>query len=78
MFHMFRKHGALVHLHDVAVAVDQEGCWKAEIAMTVEQLAIENVVDGGNVVGCAQNRKGKLPGEDANSAFGWIIHVHGD
>ena len=41
---------ALIHLDDVALAVDQERSRKAEIAVPVEQLAIEDVVDRGDIV----------------------------
>ena len=60
LFDVFGDDRALIHLDDVAVAVDQERCWQAEIAVTIEQLAIENVVDGGDVVGSAQNRKSRV------------------
>ena len=46
--------------------------------MPVEQLAIENIVDSGDVVGRAQHRKRKIPGEVANVAIVRIIHVYGD
>ena len=35
----------LVQLHDVAVAVDQERCGNGEISATIEQVAINNVVN---------------------------------
>ena len=59
---------ALVNLNDVAIAINQEGGRKVEVAMTVEQLTIKNVIDSGNIVRSAQNRKGKLAGEGKTKA----------
>ena len=40
----------LIHLDDVSSGIDQKRDWKSEVAMPVEQVAIENVVDASDIV----------------------------
>jgi hypothetical protein len=45
----FGTYGSLVQLHDAAGFVDQERCWEGEIAVTIEEISIEDVVDAGHL-----------------------------
>ena len=70
---------ALIYLDDCAFAVDQKRCGKADIAMAIEHLAKENVIDRCDVVDPRKDREMKIltPGhEEIPSSVD--IHVHRD
>jgi hypothetical protein len=47
---MLGIHRPLIDPDDIAALVDEERCWQAEVSMTVEQIAIENVIDSGYLI----------------------------
>src|SRR5580704_939406 len=57
LFDVLRVDWSLVDLDDAARRIDQERGWKAEIAVAVEYLAIEKVVNRNYIVGCEKNRE---------------------
>ena len=57
---MLRVDRALIHLDDVSLGIDQEGCGKEEVAVPIEYLVVENVVNSGRVFRSSQDREGKL------------------
>ena len=53
-------HRPLVHLDDHAVLIKEKRCGKGEVTAAVEQVAINNVVDAGDV-GCGEQRGEENP-----------------
>src|SRR6266849_8350773 len=81
LFDVVRVNWALIDPDDVSGFVDEERCGQAEIAVPVKQVAIENVVDGGDVVRSAKDGEGKTgPARNWRNAIAAdrMVHVDGE
>ena len=56
-FDLFRIDNPLIKLHDISLVINQEGSRQTHVAVSIEQIAIENVVDAGDVIRAAKNGK---------------------
>src|SRR5213593_215218 len=81
LFDVVRVNWALIDLDDVPGFVDEKRCRQAEVAVPVKQVAIENVVDGGDVVRSAKDGEGRTgPASDGRNAIAAdrLVHVDGE
>jgi hypothetical protein len=72
-------HRPLINLDDIASLIDQERCWQAEVAMTVEQIPVQNAVNSGYLIRSAENGECQPTlSRQRLQLFGagWLVNIH--